>query len=211
MYEYNTASIESGLGDRKIHGVVKSFFNDILSIQLSDECNFDLGETLTIRIYDKLNGYSIYSGIIKEYSNRVITLHCVVLDNTVQRRKSKRLLVSTPTNINKIMINKKKLLELDKTILMKAKDISSTGILLESPLDLPENINFLIDLTIENYTVKLNTTTMRKYKKNNLYYYGCTFSVENEIQHSILIKYINNRYINQIRNQSSNIPCYFNR
>lgn len=210
MYEYSSASIESNIGNKNTHCVIKSFFNDIMAIQVFEDCTFDIGDKLTIKIFDKLKGYCTYTGNIKSISNNIITLHCVVLDNTIQRRKSKRLLMSTPTNINKIVINKKKLLNLDKAISMKVKDISSTGILLESHLDVPKEINFIIDFPAGQEKITIKTTTMRKYTKNDLYYYGCTFLVEDTEKESLLLKFINTNYINQIKNQTSSLSCYFN-
>lgn len=134
----------------------------------------------------------------------------VTVELKIKQRQAKRVLLSYPTNIKSIIIARKKLLQLNNQFFMKAKDISLSGILLESPLDIPMSTNFIINLRIDNSYIILKTTTIRKYIKDNLYYYGCTFSLNSKEDQNLLLYFINKNHKNDIKTEASKISYYCN-
>lgn len=116
--------------------------------------------------------------------------------------------VSIPLHVKRINRGNKNTFNLQKPILMKARDISINGILLESTLDIPNDINFNIDLPLKNMTLNIVTDTVRKYVKDNKFYYGCTFTLQTEEELNFLRNFINNNYIYQVKNKNPKIKLY---
>lgn len=208
MYSYHSATVESDSGNKLSDGVIVSFAFDQMSIHLNNTDKIKINETLIINIFTKTNGCIIYKGIAKALYNNALTIDCVIFIEEKQRRKNHRMTVSIPLNVKRINRGNKNTFNLQKPILMKARDISINGILLESTLDIPDDIHFNIDLPLKNMTLNIVTDTVRKYVKDNKFYYGCTFTLQTEEELNFLRNFINNNYIYQVKNKNPKIKLY---
>ena len=165
MYSYHSATVESDSGKKLSDGVIVSFACDQMSIHLNNTDKIKINKTLIINIFTKTNGCIIYKGIAKALYNNALTIDCVIFIEEKQRRKNHRMTVSIPLHVKRINRGNKNTFNLQKPILMKARDISINGILLESTLDIPDDIHFNIDLPLKNMTLNIVTDTVRKYVK----------------------------------------------
>ena len=208
MYSYHSATVESDSGKKLSDGVIISFAFDQMSIHLNNTDEIKINETLIINIFTKTNGWIIYKGIAKALYNNALTIDCVIFIEEKQRRKNHRMTVSIPLHVKRINRGNKNTFNLQKPILMKARDISINGILLESTLDIPDDIHFNIDLPLKNMTLNIVTDTVRKYVKDNKFYYGCTFTLQTEEELNFLRNFINNNYIYQVKNKNPKIKLY---
>lgn len=208
MYSYHSATVESDSGNNLSDGVIVSFACDQMSIHLNNTDKIKINETLIINIFTKTNGCIIYKGIAKGLYNNALTIDCVIFIEEKQRRKNHRMTVSIPLHVKRINRGNKNTFNLQKPILMKARDISINGILLESTLDIPDDIHFNIDLPLKNMTLNIVTDTVRKYVKDNKFYYGCTFTLQTEEELNFLRNFINNNYIYQVKNKNPKIKLY---
>lgn len=208
MYSYHSATVESDSGKKLSYGVIISFAFDQMSIHLNNTDEIKINETLIINIFTKTNGCIIYNGIAKALYNNALTIDCVIFIEEKQRRKNHRMTVSIPLHVKRINRGNKNTFNLQKPILMKARDISINGILLESTLDIPDDIHFNIDLPLKNMTLNIVTDTVRKYVKDNKFYYGCTFTLQTEEELNFLRNFINNNYIYQVKNKNPKIKLY---
>nr|WP_302647295.1 PilZ domain-containing protein [uncultured Clostridium sp.] len=208
MYSYHSATVESDSGNKLSDGVIVSFACDQMSIHLNNTDKIKINETLIIKIFTKTNGCIIYKGIAKALYNNALTIDCVIFIEEKQRRKNHRMTVSIPLHVKRINRGNKNTFNLQKPILMKARDISINGILLESTLDIPDDIHFNIDLPLKNMTLNIVTDTVRKYVKDNKFYYGCTFTLQTEEELNFLRNFINNNYIYQVKNRNPKIKLY---
>lgn len=208
MYSYHSATVESDSGKKLSDGVIISFAFDQMSIHLNNTDEIKINETLIINIFTKTNGCIIYNGIAKALYNNALTIDCVIFIEEKQRRKNHRMTVSIPLHVKRINRGNKNTFNLQKPILMKARDISINGILLESTLDIPDDIHFNIDLPLKNMTLNIVTDTVRKYVKDNKFYYGCTFTLQTEEELNFLRNFINNNYIYQVKNKNPKIKLY---
>ena len=208
MYSYHSATVESDSGNKLSDGVIVSFACDQMSIHLNNTDKIKINETLIINIFTKTNGCIIYKGIAKALYNNALTIDCVIFIEEKQRRKNHRMTVSIPLHVKRINRGNKNTFNLQKPILMKARDISINGILLESTLDIPDDIHFNIDLPLKNMTLNIVTDTVRKYVKDNKFYYGCTFTLQTEEELNFLHNFINNNYIHQVKNKNPKIKLY---
>ena len=57
-------------------------------------------------------------------------------------------------------------------------------------------------------TLTIVTDTVRKYVKDNKFYYGCTFTLQTEEELNFLRNFINNNYIYQVKNKNPKIKLY---
>ena len=208
MYSYHSATVESDSGKKLSDGVIISFAFDQMSIHLNNTDEIKINETLIINIFTKTNGCIIYKVIAKALYNNALTIDCVIFIEEKQRRKNHRMTVSIPLHVKRINRGNKNTFNLQKPILMKARDISINGILLESTLDIPDDIHFNIDLPLKNMTLNIVTDTVRKYVKDNKFYYGCTFTLQTEEELNFLRNFINNNYIYQVKNKNPKIKLY---
>ena len=208
MYSYHSATVESDSGNKLSDGVIVSFAFDQMSIHLNNTDKIKINETLIINIFTKTNGCIIYKGIAKALYNNALTIDCVIFMEEKQRRKNHRMTVSIPLHVKRINRGNKNTFNLQKPILMKARDISINGILLESTLDIPDDIHFNIDLPLKNMTLNIVTDTVRKYVKDNKFYYGGTFTLQTEEELNFLRNFINNNYIYQVKNKNPKIKLY---
>ncbi|MFR2665957.1 MAG: PilZ domain-containing protein [Clostridium sp.] len=208
MYSYHSATVESDSGKKLSDGIIISFAFDQMSIHLNNTDEIKINETLIINIFTKTNGCIIYKGIAKALYNNALTIDCVIFIEEKQRRKNHRMTVSIPLRVKRINRGNKNTFNLQKPILMKARDISINGILLESTLDIPDDIHFNIDLPLKNMTLNIVTDTVRKYVKDNKFYYGCTFTLQTEEELNFLRNFINNNYIYQVKNKNPKIKLY---
>lgn len=208
MYSYHSATVESDSGKKLSDGVIISFAFDQMSIHLNNTDEIKINETLIINIFTKTNGCIIYKGIAKALYNNALTIDCVIFIEEKQRRKNHRMTVSIHLHVKRINRGNKNTFNLQKPILMKARDISINGILLESTLDIPDDIHFNIDLPLKNMTLNIVTDTVRKYVKDNKFYYGCTFTLQTEEELNFLRNFINNNYIYQVKNKNPKIKLY---
>ena len=208
MYSYHSATVESDSGKKLSDKVIISFAFDQMSIHLNNTDEIKINETLIINIFTKTNGCIIYKGIAKALYNNALTIDCVIFIEEKQRRKNHRMTVSIPLHVKRINRGNKNTFNLQKPILMKARDISINGILLESTLDIPDDIHFNIDLPLKNMNLNIVTDTVRKYVKDNKFYYGCTFTLQTEEELNFLRNFINNNYIYQVKNKNPKIKLY---
>ena len=208
MYSYHSATVEFDSGKKLSDKVIISFAFDQMSIHLNNTDEIKINETLIINIFTKTNGCIIYKGIAKALYNNALTIDCVIFIEEKQRRKNHRMTVSIPLHVKRINRGNKNTFNLQKPILMKARDISINGILLESTLDIPDDIHFNIDLPLKNMTLNIVTDTVRKYVKDNKFYYGCTFTLQTEEELNFLRNFINNNYIYQVKNKNPKIKLY---
>lgn len=210
MYSYQSATIESESGVKISDGVILSFACDQMTIHLDEIDNIKQNDIILINIFNRTNGYIIYKGIAKAFTNNTLTIDCVVFIKEIQRRKNHRMTISIPLHVNKINRDNQNCVNLDKPILMKARDISINGILLESPLDIPNDIHFTIELPLKNTILNIVTDTVRKYENNSLFYYGCTFTLKTEEELNFLRNFINDNYIYQVKNKNPKSRLYPN-
>lgn len=208
MYSYHSVTVESDTGKKLSDGVIVSFASDQMAIHLSNINEIKINATLIVNIFTKTNGCIIYKGIAKAISNNALIIDCAIFIEEKQRRKNHRMTISIPLQVKQINRGSENFLNLDKPILMKARDISINGILLESPLDIPNDIHFTIDLPLKNITLNIVTDTVRKYVKDDKFYYGCTFTLKKEEDFNFLRNFINTNYIYQVKNKNPQRKLY---
>ncbi|MGL5152323.1 MAG: PilZ domain-containing protein [Clostridium sp.] len=198
MINYQTVVVSSINQKIKRNGVVTKNCGDGITIRCTKAKDFIIGEELIIKTMNREVGQSNYSGIIGGIIENSILIKNLRLIYSKQERKKVRVIVNFPLEVDKIKKEESGLISLKKPIFMVSKNISGEGILLESNLDIPMDVHFLVEIPLPNGTIKVETKTVRKYTGNNLNYYGCVFTMlskENkEILDSFIIKNHNSKF-----------------
>ena len=210
MYEYHSVVIESLEKNIVTEGIITSFKNNYLVVLNDEITELSINDKVSINIFNKMHGCMNYEGFVKSIKDNTIDIDSLIFIQETQRRKHPRITTSISLNVNKIIKNSNEEIALSKPILMKAKNISIDGILLESFLDIPENVHFNINFPLDGKSIDLLTTTRRKYQENNMHYYGCSFDLMDIEQNEFLRKFIYQNYLHQIRHKNPNFSFYRN-
>lgn len=107
-------------------------------------------EEVFINIFNNNQGISIYSGIINNILENTIVVKNILFLLDKERRNNNRIIVNMHLKVAKIRNVSEKVIELSKPIFMTSKNLSIRGILLECVLDIPKDVNFFIELPIED-------------------------------------------------------------
>lgn len=174
MHENNFIIIKSE-DNILTEGIVKEFTRNNLSITYRNKTKLQKGEKVRINIFDKLNGLFIYNGEIREILGKEIILSNINYVKNFQRRSEVRVDVNAKFQINALKKENEEIIDLEKPILVNAKNLSASGILIRCDLDIPENVSIIIDMNIKNKLIKVLASIARKYKGKDGYYYGCAF------------------------------------
>ncbi|HBJ1650099.1 UNVERIFIED_ORG: PilZ domain-containing protein [Clostridium botulinum] len=192
--EYSSAKLTSI--DEKIitMGIVEKFQKDTLIICANEKTELKVDEEVFINVFNKNQGIYIYNGIIKHIIENTIVIKDVRFLLDKERRNNNRINTNISLKVSEVRNISEKTIELSKPILMTCKNLSIRGLLLECKLDIPNDVKFFIELPIENNKIYVETTTKRKYKKDNLYYYGCEFTLKDMSHNNILENFILRNY-----------------
>lgn len=179
-------------------GTVETFIKDQLVITVKDSKVINLDTEVYINIFDEGKGIFRYKGIIKFVENSLVTLTNVKQLVEWERRHKKRIIVKIPLKVTTIKNKNEEVIELNKPILMVGRNLSVDGVLLESKLDIPTDVRFLVYLPIEGTEVYLETITKRKYEKDNSFFYGCEFELKDKDKDLLLRNFILKNYNNKL-------------
>jgi hypothetical protein len=181
-----------------LSGSIIEFTEKILIARCQLNRSLVLNQKVNVLIYNKLKGEVEYEGRILNTSKNFIILNDLKHIQANQRRKETRVNVAFDLPVKKINVSKTQMVQLNKVLLMQARDISSGGILLNSALDIPKYVQFHLDLPIEKEIIPCTAEIIRKEKKDSSFFYGCklTTSFEHEtdkIRGSVFKKQISER------------------
>lgn len=172
MYEGNNIIIyDCGI---KINGCILKCSNEII-MRCNEEICKQLSLNVLIYIYDSIKGKVTYSARIKNILDNIIILSDLIFIDSDQRRKDIRIIVNIPIKINQVFNIHNELINLNKYILMNIKNYSKGGLLLSSALDISDNFKLQIVVDIHSNHINQTIKILRKYKIENIYYYGCKF------------------------------------
>jgi hypothetical protein len=93
--------------------------------------------------------------------------------DAIDRRKETRVNVIIPTPINKIVVNNREITSPHKAFPATIINISTRGVLLQSPLSVPLNLKFFFDLIDEKTKILCFLEIIRKESYEDGYQYGC--------------------------------------
>lgn len=179
-------------------GKVETFIKDYLVIKVKYSENININTEVYINIFHEGKGVFKYKGKIEGVENNLVSLKEVKQLVESERRSKKRIIVKIPLKVNTIKNKKDEVIELNKPILMVGRNLSIDGVLLESELDIPEEVSFVVYLPIEKSNVYLETITRRKYQKDNSFFYGCKFEIKDKNKNDLLKNFILKNYNNKI-------------
>lgn len=197
LIEYSTIKLTSDDDKIVTTGIVKKFQKDMLIIYTNEEIKLKINEEVLINTVNKDKGIFIYNGVISDILENTIVVKNVTFLFNQERRNKNRIIVKIHLEVSKIGDVSEKVIKLNKPIFMTCRNLSIKGILLECALDIPKDINFFIELPIEDEKIYIQAITKRKYKKNNLYYYGCEFMIKDTAQNCLLEKFILKNFNNK--------------
>lgn len=92
-------------------------------------------------------------------------------DNT-ERRQDCRVPVTLDLDVNKIIFDDK-VLDLPKPLQIKIENISCSGILMSTCLDLPQNTCFCLKFNLKNNKIDVVVEIIRKFYEGDKFNYGC--------------------------------------
>lgn len=192
--EYSSVKVTSM--DEKIVnlGIVEKFQKHTLIVRIKEKTKLKVNEEVFINVFNKAQGVYLYSGVIKHIIENTIIINDIMFLLDKERRNNNRININIPLKVSKIKKLSEKTIELSKPIFMYGKNLSVGGILLECVLNIPDDVKFLIELPLDNNKIYIETVTKRKYEKNNLYYYGCEFTLVDLSQGNLLENYIIKNY-----------------
>ncbi len=203
MYENCKVIIINTENGEQIQGIIIKQINQNINIKVTNSINLNINSEVHIRIYHEIKGeITGYGTIYKILSDRII-LSNFKIKNTNQRRKRVRVPFNTNLKIWTIDIDEKKV-PLQKYIGMKSINISATGILLTSILNINKNIKVHLKLKIINKIIDIKASIVRKKEKDELFYYGCEFVNISEKNQDIINKYVFEEMKNQISSSNNN-------
>lgn len=192
--EYSSAKVTS-IDEKVVNiGIIEKFQKDILIICTDEKTELKVDEEVFVNVFNKEEGICLYNGTINYIMENTISIKNVKFLFDKERRHYNRVNINIPLKVSKIKKISEKAIELSKPIFMSGKNLSIRGILLECVLDIPYDVKFLIELPIDNNKIYIETVTKRKYEKNNLYYYGCEFTLKDISQSNLLENYILKNY-----------------
>ena len=195
--EYCLASIKAISNNASLSGIIKKCYSDSLILLLDEEGDFKTNDFVEIKVKRKNKPMIIYEGMVSNIKDREVVIKNLRVLWIKENRSENRVLVKIPLGVTKIKDINGNIIDLSKPIHMEVKNLSTNGLLLESNLDIPENVCFLINMPIEDETMNIKTSTKRKYEEDGLYYYGCEFILEDEVNRNILDKFILKNYNNK--------------
>lgn len=194
IIEYSVIKLTSTDDKILTTGIVKKIQKDTLIICANGKIKLKINQEVFINIVNKDKGIFIYNGVISDILENTIVVKNVIFLFDKERRNKNRIIVKIHLEVRQIRNVSEKVIELNKPIFMTSRNLSIKGILLECVLDIPKDINFLVELPIEDKKIYIEAITKRKYEKNNLYYYGCEFVIKDTEQNGLLEKFILKNY-----------------
>lgn len=204
MFNNNKAIISPIDSNIAIEGIVEEFNEEKITIILKDKDNqLAEGQGLEIYLFNKFRGELKYKGIIKKVETYRLIIENLETLYTKQRRNEVRVNVLFPVKIYEIFHNNE-LMTLDKYIYGNIINISVSGMLFKSSLDLPSGLRFLLALKIESTEINVAAEIIRKEFKENKYLYGCSFSTADPEHENIIRQFVTKKQIEERRNAKQN-------
>lgn len=91
----------------------------------------------------------------------------------INKRKENRVNDNIPIPINKILLNNMEINSKNKTFPATIINISTNGVLLQSPLSVPVNLKFIFELLDEKSKILCFLEIIRKENCGGAFKYGC--------------------------------------
>lgn len=185
-----------------LKGYVMGFDDEVMIVRMVTSNRFPLNTYVNIFIYNRVKGEVIYKGKIDKINRNIIKLTDITAVKVNQRRSEARVDVSLELIVSKIWTGFDQCIELEKKIPMKTVNLSSSGVLLYSELDMPENVLFHLELPINDTVINCCAEVVRKEKKEDGYYYGCKLVMLEEAEQSKIREFV---FKKQIENRRKNM------
>ncbi|WP_061996510.1 PilZ domain-containing protein [Clostridium sp. ATCC 25772] len=199
QYNYSLIKAESLYGDLTATGIIQYFDNNKLIMSINNEHMSNCKENFFLSIFSKKEGVLVYEASISKIYAKNIEFTNIRFLYSKNRRLHSRVNINITLPVNILKKSHKEVINLSKPILMIAKNISISGILLESPLNLPLDLNFILLLPIGTTTITIITETKRKFKTDCMYNYGCKFKFINKADEQLLRKFILDNKLDQLK------------
>lgn len=151
-----------------------------------------------LKIAREKDGIIYYRGKITSASEKDFYISHIALLKKEQRRKEKRILLERDFLVNRIYVDCE-LKHLNQNIPFKSKDVSGSGISLQSHLKLPEEFSFFLDFSFIKSHLVVQVQILRAIKQNNMYLYGCQFSYISEDESDVIRQYLYKIQLDEIK------------
>ena len=188
-------------GNEIAYGEIRNHTGRQILVKNMDDTFLDINDTGTrvnIFLQNDDNGQDIYSGVIENIGENLISIEQVVFVKKIQRRMEFRLQSFFPLEIKFEYGQSQPLNPPIKGII---RDLSVGGMLFNTNIDIDEDFRFNIDLDIQGETlyiphIKINRKTFNK--KTKRFSYGCIFNGLDEEKISKIRKLI---FITQVKHR----------
>lgn len=110
-----------------------------------------------------------------------------------------RVEINLPLKVTKICYRDETVINLNKVLPIKVVNLSASGVLIFSVLDLPKDIKLYLNLPINREIVPCIAEIVRKESKKDGFFYGCKMFFISEIENSKIRKYIFSKQIDNLR------------
>ena len=138
-----------------------------------------------------------------------VNLRNVRVVKEIQKRQEVRVDVRIPITIHRLIVSGA-YVSLNKPILMRVRNVSACGLLLNSDLEIPINVGFSFDLKLNSdippLTAVANPTRREKLNNKGGYNYGCNLTLMDSMCTSMIRKYTYKRQIDE-RNRYLRKDC----
>ncbi|MDF2841290.1 MAG: PilZ domain [Clostridia bacterium] len=168
--------------DYEIYATVKQIMNENIILEMKADMEVPIGKEFLCIVVDNESVFEFYTQIDGRNGNYIfIKKPAVGGYSAIEKRKFTRVdcyigFIATPTSINNIAINSK-----DKKFTGIIRNISGGGVMIESNLNLPKEMNFEFKLKL-NFFMDCKAKIIRTEEiGKDIYHSGCEF-IDNSIE-----------------------------
>lgn len=175
IYEHCKVKIASTQNPTSfIHGEMIKCTEDTAIILCSRSQALVIESEVHLIIFDPVQGELVYSAKVESLAHSHVTLSQLEPVKVIQKRQEVRLSIELPIEIATISVGSK-IMDLEKCVPMKTINISASGILLSSALDLPQQVQPHILLFLDQDIVLAIARIVRRDIQGSTHFYGCEF------------------------------------
>lgn len=115
------------------------------------------------------------------------------------KTRDTRVDINLPLKVTKIWYRTETVINLDKILPINLINLSTSGVLISSPLNLSKEVKLFLNLPINKEIITCIAEIVRKESKKNSFFYGCKIFFISEFEKSKIQKFIFSKQINDLK------------
>lgn len=158
--------------DEEIPGTLLSFHDDCITVEFDHNIDH-INSEVRLLMYHETMGRMYYEVRVSKFVNNRIWFIRPQIVEVYQSRNEFRVQYNVPLIVTKLLNAENQPVVLDKNLILRAEDLSASGIKVSSDLNLPVGIKMCLDLPSDDDKITCAAKIIRQEIRDDRYYYGC--------------------------------------